>query len=302
MQDVEFIQCGREITAAEIEKIRSTVTDLGRLSRSSIIEAVCEELQWFAATGAYKIEACTKLLGKLEAQGFLELPDKRKPGGVPRQNLKDTLPQVNKAQGLEVVGKLGDIGPINLTMVENDRDVSSWNALVARYHYLGYSKPIGCFMRYFVCAPEVGILGCVLFAGAARSLTFRDAWIGWTSRQRLRNLAWVINNVRFLILPSVRVIHLASHVLGQLERRVALDWEQRWGYRPVLMESFVDPSAFRGTCYRAANWQYLGNTTGEGLARRGRSYQTTAKMLFVRPLVADFRSHLCADRLTGRVL
>jgi hypothetical protein len=204
-------------------------------------------------------------------------------------------------QGLEVAGKLGDIGPVSLKLVEDEREEAACNALVARYHYLGYRKPIGCFLRYLISAPGVGLLGCVIFAGAARALTIRDAWIGWSSRQRLRNLAWLINNTRLLILPSVRVAHLASHVLGQVERRVAQDWESCWGYRPVLMESFVDPQRFRGTCYRAANWQYLGNTTGEGLARRGRPYQTTAKMLFVRPLAADFRAQLCSEQLIGRV-
>jgi hypothetical protein len=202
---------------------------------------------------------------------------------------------------LEVAGKLGDIGPVSLELVEGEPEVSAWNGLVARYHYLGCRKPIGCFLRYFISAAGHGILGCVLFAGAARALASRDAWIGWSPRQRLRNLAWVINNSRLLILPTVRVAHLASHVLGQVERRVARDWESRWGYRPVLMESFVDPRRFRGTCYQAANWQYLGNTTGEGLARRGRLYQSSAKMLFVRPLVADFRAQLCSDQLLGRV-
>jgi hypothetical protein len=301
MQDSAFVQCGREIAAEEIEKIRSTVADLKGLSRSDIIEAVCEELEWFAATGAYKVEACTKLLGKLEAGGIIKLPSKRGPGGRPHRNPKTTLPEESLVQGLEVAGKLGDIGPVSLELVEGDREVSSCNALVARYHYLGYRKPIGCFLRYFFCAPGYGILGCVLLAGAARALTIRDAWIGWTPGQRLRNLAWVINNVRFLILPSVRVPRLASHILGQLERRVADDWETRWGYRPVLMETFVDPHRYQGTCYKAANWQYLGNTTGEGLARRGRVYQSTAKMLFVRPLVADFRAQLCSDQLCGRV-
>jgi hypothetical protein len=304
IQDSEltFVQCGRKFTPVDIRKICSVVTDLGRLCRSSIIEAVCEELEWFTATGAYKIDACRKLLAKLEAQGILKLPEKRKLGGKPRRCARTANPEKHLTTGIEVAGKLGDIGPVSLQLVKGASEKAACNELIARYHYLGYRKPIGCFLRYFISAPQRGILGCALFAGAARALTIRDTWIGWTAQQRLSNLGWVINNVRFLILPTVRVAHLASHVLGQLERRVAEDWEGCWGYRPVLMESFVDPGRYRGTCYKASNWQYLGQTTGEGLARQGRRYQTTPKMLFVRPLVADFRSQLCSDHLCGRVL
>jgi hypothetical protein len=302
MQDVAFVQCGREITAEELDKIRTAVADLRRLSRREIAEAVCEELQWFAATGSYKMEACTKLLLKLEAHGVLKLPERRTSGGRPHcRRPGAALPEESLGQETEVAGNIGDIGPVHIEVVEGDRAVEDWNALVSRHHYLGYRQPIGCFLRYLISSPS-GILGCALFAGAARALSVRDAWIGWSPRQRLCNLGWVVNNTRLLILPWVRVSCLASHVLGQLERRVARDWESRWGYRPVLMESFVDPVAFRGTCYKAANWQYLGNTTGEGLARRGRSYQTTSKMLFVRPLTADFRAQLCSHQLTGRVL
>jgi hypothetical protein len=140
-----------------------------------------------------------------------------------------------------------------------------------------------------------------LLAGAAKAIRTRDEWIGWSRQQRQRNLAWVINNSRFLIMPWVRVLHLASHVLGQLSRRVADDWECQWGYRPVLMETFVDSRRYRGTCYKAANWQELGETTGEGLARRGKQYHSTPKKIFVKPLIPEFRDHLCAQALEGRV-
>ena len=294
------VQCGREISSEEIETILCAVDDLGKLSRKTLAEAICEQLGWFTATGSYKVDACMKLLERLEARGILKLPAKRQKRGGPVSFLKEALP-VDADECREISGSLSDIGPVKLQVVSEHDELSAWNEMVARYHYLGYCKPIGCFLRYFIKAPGVGILGCMLFAGAARSLTTRDAWIGWTPRQRLSNLAWVINNSRFLILPSVRISHLASHVLGQLERRVSDDWEKQWGYRPVLMETFVDPLHFRGTCYKAANWQYLGNSTGVGLPRRGRVYQTTAKMLFVRPLVTDFRAYLCSDRLVGRV-
>ena len=144
-------------------------------------------------------------------------------------------------------------------------------------------------------------MGCILFAGAAKALRVRDRWIGWGDNERLRNLAWVINNTRFLIFEWVRVKNLASHVLGQTARCIKDDWEERWGYRPALMETFVDPQHYYGSCYKAANWQHLGMTTGDGLIRKGKNYTTTPKMIFVKPLVKNFRSLLCSEQLKGRV-
>ena len=174
-----------------------------------------------------------------------------------------------------------------------------WNEYVSRYHYLGYKPPVGCRLRYFV-ESERGRVGCVLLGGAARAIAVRDRWIGWTRGQRLSNLGWVVNNGRFLLFPWVRVRYLASHVLGQLARQVREDWHGRWGYRPVLLETFVDPARYRATSYRAAGWECLGQTTGQGLARRGQAYRTTVKWVYVRALVRGFREQLCSESLGGR--
>ena len=119
------------------------------------------------------------------------------------------------------------------------------------------------FIRYFITSDR-GILGCIMFCGASKSLKLRDKWIGWTTRQKARNQGWVINNNRFLILPWVQVKNLASHVLGKVTRRISKDWLERWGFEPVLMETFVDPEFYAGSCYKAANWQYLGNDHRRG--------------------------------------
>ena len=148
-----------------------------------------------------------------------------------------------------------------------------WNEYVGRYHPLSYKQPFGYRMRYFVVCRQ-GPLGCLLFSGAAKSLGVRDWWIGWTEIQRLQRLAWVVNLSRHLVFPWVQVPNLSSHVLGQLARRISTDWHSRWGYRPVLMETFVGPSSHEGSCYRAAGWNDLGMTTGEGLVRPGHSYST----------------------------
>ena len=196
--------------------------------------------------------------------------------------------------------KFAEVRPVELAKVCDREAIGLWNEYVDRYHPLGYRKPFGFRMRYFIQSAH-GYLGCVLLSGAAKSLGVRDGWITWTDAERLKNLPWVINNSRFLVFPWVCVQHLASHVLGQLARRVREDWEEQFGYQPVLMETFVNPAHFAGTCYRAAGWTLLGHTTGEGLRRPGREYTTTPKQILVRPLVRDFREQLCSDRLLEMV-
>jgi hypothetical protein len=193
-----------------------------------------------------------------------------------------------------VEATLDTIGPVVLERVVGREATALWNGFVQRYHPLGYKRPFGCSLRYYVTSPR-GRLGCLLLASGARALRYRDEWIGWSARQRLGNLPLVINNSRFLVFPWVRVPHLASHVLGQLARQVRDDWNARWGYRPVLMETFVDPTRHRGVCYRAAGWLVLGETTGQGLRLRGHSYRTNRKLIFVLPLVRDFRARLLSQ-------
>ncbi len=200
----------------------------------------------------------------------------------------------------DIVGTVRDIAPIMLEAVTSKEAKQLWNEYVARYHYLGYKKPFGFRLRYFIACGH-GLLGCVLFSGAAKSIGSRDRWIGWIEQQRLRNLAWVINNSRLLIFPWVRLLNLASHVLGQISRRIASDWNDLWGYRPILLETFVDPIHYEGVCYKAANWRYVGMTTGEGLVRNDKTYVTSPKKVFVYPLQRDFRAALCSAQLVGRV-
>jgi hypothetical protein len=138
-------------------------------------------------------------------------------------------------------------------------------------------------------------------AGAAKAIQARDQWIGWNRPRRQQNLPWVINNTRLLIFPWVRIRQLGSHVLGQLARRVRADWQERWGYGPLLMETFVDPDRFAGTCYWGAGWIELGRTTGRGLPRAGHVYRSTPKRIFVKALCNDFRERLCGGPLQGRV-
>jgi len=295
-----IVRCGRKITAQEIEAARETVKLCSGLSRRELAETICEHWSWVTASGSRKVTACLNVLEELEGEGELRLPAKHKRPNTER--VREAEHTQRTAPPDEVlIGNLEDVRPVRIELVENKGRTNLWNEYVDRYHYLGYRKPFGCTRRYFaVGAP--GLLGCALVAGAARAIKTRDEWIGWSKQRRQQNLPWVINNTRFLIFPWVEIRHLASYVLGQLARRVREDWQRRWGYEPLLMETFVDPAVFSGTCYRAAGWIELGRTTGEGLRRKGHAYTSTPKLIYVKPLSKDFREQLCAGALQGRVV
>ena len=286
--------CGRSVGPNEVRHAQELIRLFPRLSRHELALTLCEHWGWVGATGKPQRRACEKLLERLEKEGLLELPARRTAMARPARSPGVVVAGPEPPPGPSVDADVGEIRPVRLEAVEGREPTALWNALVQRYHPLGYKRPFGCSLRYFVTSPR-GRLGCLLMASGARALRFRDEWIGWSAPQRLANLPLVVNNSRFLVFPWIRVNMLASHVLGQLARHVREDWHARWGYRPVLMETFVDPSKHRGICYRAAGWVELGKTTGEGLRLRGHSYHTTRKLIFVRPLVQDFRARLLSS-------
>jgi hypothetical protein len=273
---------------------------LPALARSELAATVCENLHWHTAAGTPKIQACQKLLEKLEAAGLLELPALRRQKNH-SGNRADVALGARTATDRPLAGPLRDFQPVRLEAVTAREEVGLWNEYVERFHPLGYKGAFGYRLRYFIRS-DTQRLGCVLLAGAAKAIAVRDRWIGWNARARLRNLPRVVNNSRFLIFPHVRIRHLASHMLGQLARQVAADWRSHWGFAPLLMETFVDPSRYAGTCYRAAGWELLGETSGRGLARPGKSYRSTPRLVLAKPLDQDFRQLLCAEPLPGRVV
>ena len=291
-----IIQCGRKISDQEIEQIKETVELCWRLSRYELAQTISENLGWYTASGSLKVDACAKLLEKLQAEGVLQLPEKR---GVSKPTKRSISITTRSAPAADIDCQLKQLDFVKLQVVSEPQDIKLWQEYVKRYHYLGYKKPFGYYLHYFI-GSDRGLLGCMLFSGAAKSIGVRDRWIGWTPAQRLRNLAWVINNSRFLIFPWVKVANLASHVLGQIHKQIRRHFKQRWGFCPVLLETFVDPQHYRGSCYQAANWRYLGMTTGLGLVRKGRNYRTSAKKIFVKPLVKEYRQLLCCEDLVGR--
>jgi len=290
----------RQLTPADLEAARQTVRLYSGLSRLELARTICEHWDWVTASGSHKVTACLQLLEEWEQQVLLRLPGKRKMTRWNTDQASGARTTPRTAPGTPQVGRLSEVGSVWLELVRDPKAGRLWNEYVDRYHYLGYRQPMGCFLRYFIQS-AAGLLGCVLMAGAAKAMRQRDQWIGWDHHARRENLPWLINNPRLLIFPWVRVRHLGSYVLGQLARRVGADWQQRWGYRPLLMETFVDPVKFPGTCYQAAGWIELGRTTGRGLARAGGVYQSTPKIIYVKELADEVRKRLCGGPLPRRI-
>src|ERR1700674_332572 len=280
--------CGRNFTAQEICDIQETIEFCG-LSWHELLQTICEHLECITPAGQNKVDSCAKALQKLEAQGLVTLPAKRVCKGS-RQKIK----QGNRTDSQdEMAGTVGDYTPIRLWPVTEKEEMALWNEYVQRYHALGYKRPFGAHQRYFIEEARGRRLGCLLFASSAWALAERDEWIGWSERDRAQRLNWVVANTRFLIFPWVHIRNLASTALAMVARRIGGDWQQRYGYAPVLLETFVDAEHYRGTCYQAANWIGLGTTAGRGRMDRYKQYLSTPKIIYVYPLARDFRSRLC---------
>jgi hypothetical protein len=279
---------GRAVGPRELALVREVVASCGGLSRAELAQTVCELLGWRRASGSLQGLECRRWLEELEAHGELVLPVKRARRPVGRRT---RVPVSERgAAGPALVGTAGDLGPVALERVERPAERELFRELVGRYHYLGYRVAYGAQLRYLVFAsrPRRQVVGCVQFSSPAWRLAARERWIGWDEATRRRNLQRVVANSRFLILPWVRVKNLASRVLGQAVRRVSADWPVRYEVAPLLAETLVDPARFRGTCYRAANWQELGPTSGRGrMDREHRRHGLAPKTVWIYPLVSD---------------
>jgi hypothetical protein len=282
----------RAFKTDELELIHEVVDSCPRLSRQELANTVCELLGWRRANGGLKTWECKQLLEHLEQARGLGLPPLRetKPRGVSRR-----LPDSAAGEAGEVLrGRLREVAPVQLSLVEQPRERRLWRELVDRYHYLGYKMAFGARLQYLVQVqrPRPQVVACVQFSSPAWRMAARDHWIGWEEATRRSNLQKIVNQSRFLILPWIEIRNLASHVLSQLTGRVSEDWQQHYGLRPLLLETLVDAERYQGTCYRAANWQWLGQTSGRGRMDRRHQHRAGIKQVFVYPLVGGAREAL----------
>ena len=282
--------CGTPVTADEWSVLVEIIDSCG-LSRHELARTICECLGWVRPNGHLKTRECYEYLELLEVKGLVSLPRRRvqRPRGPTSIHYTEAGRERPQRKG-----KLSDVAPVTLGLVANAEERSLWRELVDRYHYLGHKVAYGGHLRYLVwlSGPKRELCGCVQFSSAARWLQSRDSFIGWDDTTRQNNLCRVVNNSRFLILPWLSIESLASHVLSLAVRVVVDDWEEAYGVRPVLVETFVERERFAGTCYLAANWVDVGLTTGRGRMDRHKKAQEPVKRCLVYPLIRDFRLKL----------
>lgn len=286
-----------------LQRIALMVQGEPTISRRELSRRVCGLLDWRGPNGKFQDMACRSVLLKLERRGLLSLPA---PKSVPNFSRAAQMPTRVQAPPTvaSVCTSLQDLGEVIVEPVSSrySKDSAIWNGLLGQMHYLGAGPLCGAQMRYLIRSPEHGVLGGLSFSSAASRLKQRDEWIGWSEGARRANLHKVVCNSRFLIVPGVQVANLASHVLGLSVARLARDWRQRYGYEPVLLETFVDGRRFLGTCYRAANWQHVGQSAGQSTGFQNGKKPGGKKEIFVYPLRQDACRILCEEPARPLVL
>jgi hypothetical protein len=278
--------CGRDLSAADLASIRQLIADHPTATRARLSRLVCEQLDWRRDDGRLKDMSCRVAMLRMQDDGLLQLPPPRNGNNNGKPYLRRT-PQAEPEEPLQATSPR-DLGDLQLQLVTDRPDSHLHNEYLERYHYLGYQPLPGDQLRYFVRAGG-RILALLCFAAAAWKTQPRDRFIGWTAQQRQQRLHLVTNNARFLILPWVRCHNLASCILAMAARRLADDWQSRYGYRPVLLETFVEQPRFRGTCYKAANWILLGETKGRGKLDPHNKALLPRKAIYVYPLDKGFQ-------------
>jgi hypothetical protein len=283
-----FLVQGRRLEAADIDRITQLIAGHPDWSRRRLSEVLCAEWNWRNGSGRLKDMATRSLLVKLEARGLVELPPRR---CLPSNRMcsQRITPQLWDPTAIE--GTLSQQGPLSIREVSSDTTARSrFAAALAEFHYLGFTGTIGENLQYTVTDSAGRLLACLLFGSPAWKCGARDRYIGWAPEQRARYLHLVTNNTRFLILPFVRVPHLASWFLGQALRRLSADWEQKYGHPIHLVETFVERQRFAGTCYRAANWIRVGETAGRSRQDRNHDLEVPVKDVYLYLLRHDFRT------------
>lgn len=281
---------GRAVTEEDIAGIRRLIADHPGESRRALSRRVCEAWGWRQPNGALRDMVCRGLMLALHRTGRITLPPIRQRNRNPF--LERARPVTVAIDETTLEGTVSDLQPLELRQVRRTPEEVLFNGLIEQYHYLGYCHPVGEQLKYLVFAQGRPI-ACLAWSSAPRHIGCRDRFIGWSKEDRGRNLSLMACNTRFLILPWVRVPCLASHILGAMAKILPRDWEHIYRHPLHYLETFVDEERFLGTCYRAANWRYLGRTTGRGKNDRTHRQNRSIKAVWGYPLARDFRDRLC---------
>ena len=286
---VVFSHRHRHLTESDVAFVRELIAARPTLSRRALSQELCRAWNWVQPNGALRDMVCRGLMLQLHREGHIELPPVRQISHNPLSQRR--TPAVISVDTQPLSARLSELQPLALRQVRRTPHEALFNSLLAQYHYLKYSQPVGEHLKYIVFAQDRPV-ACFAWSSAPRHLGSRDRFIGWNKHARLRNIRFLAYNTRFLILPWVTVEHLASHLLARMARVLSADWERVYGHPIYLLETFVDPQRFRGTCYRAANWIRLGMTTGRGKNDSTGKPNRSLKEILGYPLVKDFRQRL----------
>ena len=278
----------RVITDDDIVFIRKLIADHPGASRKALSRKLCEAWNWVQANGALRDMVCRGLMLMLHREGLIELPPARPSVFDLIKRGRPSLVSVDEAP-LQM--SLAELGVLEVRQVRRTPEEALFNSLLQQYHYLGYTQPVGEHLKFLVCAQGRPV-ACLAWSSAPRHLGSRDRFIGWGQQARLANIRLLAYNTRFLILPWVRVPHLASNILGRMTRTLSAEWQRVYAHPLYFVETFIDPQRFRGTCYRAANWKVLGQTTGRGKDDQAHKANRSIKEVLGYPLVDDFRQRL----------
>lgn len=279
---------GRTIGSDQVAQVAELIAAHPTANRRALSIQVCQTWNWVQPNGVLCDALCRGLLLQLHRAGRITLPEPRWRSDRPARR---SQPKPVELSEVPIEGALSVLGPVVIEQVRRTSREALVEGLIARYHYLGYKQPVGEHLKYLVTARDQPI-ACFCWSSAPRHLGPRDRYIGWLPEVRKANLRGVAYQSRFLILPWVRVRHLASHLLGRMSRQLSADWERVYAHPIFFTETFVDPTRYRGTCYRAANWVLMGRTTGRGKDDQTGRPNRTLKDVWGYPLVRDFRNRL----------
>ena len=285
---------GRKVSEADVDFIRQLIKDNPQASRWRLSKKLCEAWHWVQPNGQLKDMVCRGLMLQLHRSGHIVLPPKRRDINNPFVNRTKPHPVLIDSSAL--YASVSQIKPLEIVQVCRTSQESIFNGLLQMYHYLGYTHPVGEHLKYIVYGPEHRAIACFSWSSAPRHLAPRDRFIGWSATARKKNISYIAYNSRFLIMPFVQVKYLASHLLSQVSKLICRDWERVYGHPIYYLETFIDPERFVGTCYRAANWKYLGMTTGRGKDDLTHKANRSLKQVLGYPLTQDFRERLSENR------
>ena len=284
-----FTYRGRTVTGKDIAFIKALIAENPDDSRRALSKRLCLTWNWVQPNGTLRDMVCRGLMLELHRAGYIRLPAKE--CNPPNPFVHRKKPAKIETDKTPLQGELSQIQPLEFRQVRRGSYEKLFNSLIEHYHYLGYCHPVGEQLKYIVYAHRRPI-ACLAWSSAPRHIGSRDRFIGWSADGRRKHLHLLAYNARFLILPWVHVPHLASHILGRMARILADDWNRIYRHRIHYLETFVDKTRFAGTCYKAANWIYLGDTTGRGKNDHTYKPNRSIKAVWGYPLTRNFRAVL----------